>query len=443
MSTRNMVVWEEGLFIKPQHFQQSIRNLEYQINQRVRTSRHHAYGFSQLAINQEDLGFGKITLSSATGVFADGSVVDIPKETQAPATLTIEDGESQQIVYLAVPLDADNIVTVTDKVGDDSGARYLQSSAEVKDVSDQSGDFTLIKTGKLRTKLMLHKEDRSSFICLAICKIREKSSDGTIMLDESFIPPVCDARASPILTKYLSEIHNRLQKRCEAIAESMGQPGQGGVPEVSDFLMLQVMNRYNAWLGYVTRVRAPHPEDIFSMLVQAVGELSTFSDKRLCPDIVAYNHDFPSEGFKSLLVYLNQLLSTERSTGVVPLDIQTGRFGLRTVLINDSSLYSGADFILAVKSSMSLGALRKEVLQKIKVTSTDNIAQLVKLAMPGIPLIQLPVAPRQLPFHAGFSYFQLKDGREFKEAMASSAGFGMHISGDFPDLEMEFWAIRR
>ncbi len=443
MSNKSMVVWGEGLFIKPQHFQQIFRNTEYQLNQRIWTARRHAYGFSKLTINQEDLGFGKITLSAAIGVFADGSVIDIPKETQAPATLSIEDGEAQQIVYLAVPWDTDNIVNVTEKMGDDSGARYLLSSVEVKDISDQSGDFTEIKIGTLRTKLMLEKEDRSSFNCLAICKIREKLSDGTVLLDDSFIPPVCDAKASPVLTKYLSEIHNRLQKRCGLIAERMGQPSQGGVAEVSDFLMLQVMNRYTAWLSYVTRVRAPHPEDIFSMLVQAVGELSTFSDKRLCPDIKAYNHDDPSDCFSALVTYLNQLLSTERSTGIESLPIHEGRFGLRSVPVNDSSLYTGADFILAVKSSIPLEDLRKKVLQKIKISSIDNIAQLVKLAMPGISLIQLPVAPRQLPFHAGFSYFQLEDNAAYRAVMAASAGFGMHISGDFPDLEMEFWAIRR
>ena len=34
MTTRNPVVWSEGLFVKPQHFQQTTRYLEHYINTR-------------------------------------------------------------------------------------------------------------------------------------------------------------------------------------------------------------------------------------------------------------------------------------------------------------------------------------------------------------------------------------------------------------------------
>ena len=35
MSVHNRVVWSDGLFIKPQHFQQQQRYLEHQINERA------------------------------------------------------------------------------------------------------------------------------------------------------------------------------------------------------------------------------------------------------------------------------------------------------------------------------------------------------------------------------------------------------------------------
>ncbi|HFG3554492.1 type VI secretion system baseplate subunit TssK, partial [Escherichia coli] len=62
--------------------------------------------------------------------------------------------------------------------------------------------------------------------------------------------------------------------------------------------------------------------------------------------------------------------------------------------------------------------------------------------IPGIPLRALMVAPRQLPYHSGFSYFELdKSGQAWTE-MAAAGAVALHVSGSFPDLNMQLWAIR-
>ncbi|MEL6750324.1 MAG: type VI secretion system baseplate subunit TssK, partial [Pseudomonadota bacterium] len=57
----------------------------------------------------------------------------------------------------------------------------------------------------------------------------------------------------------------------------------------------------------------------------------------------------------------------------------------------------------------------------------------------------LPVAPRHLPYHAGYTYFQLdRQNDAWSDLMQNAtAGFGFHIAGNFPELELEFWALRR
>lgn len=55
---------------------------------------------------------------------------------------------------------------------------------------------------------------------------------------------------------------------------------------------------------------------------------------------------------------------------------------------------------------------------------------------------RLLVAPRQLPYHSGFSYFELdKSGQAWTE-MAAAGAVALHVSGSFPDLNMQLWAIR-
>ena len=79
---------------------------------------------------------------------------------------------------------------------------------------------------------------------------------------------------------------------------------------------------------------------------------------------------------------------------------------------------------------------------QVKTGPVEQIRELVNLQLPGIGLRQLPVAPRQLPYHAGFIYFELERNSELWKQMSSSGGFAFHVGGEFPGLEMEFWAIK-
>jgi type VI secretion system protein ImpJ len=54
----------------------------------------------------------------------------------------------------------------------------------------------------------------------------------------------------------------------------------------------------------------------------------------------------------------------------------------------------------------------------------------------------LPVAPRQIPFHVGVTYFEIDRNSPFWKEMQTSGGLALHVAGDFPNLEMTLWAIR-
>ena len=78
----------------------------------------------------------------------------------------------------------------------------------------------------------------------------------------------------------------------------------------------------------------------------------------------------------------------------------------------------------------------------MKIGPVERIRDLVNLQLPGVTLRALPVAPRQIPYHAGFNYFELDTRHELWQQLNQSGGLAMHISGEFPGLELEFWAVR-
>ena len=104
---------------------------------------------------------------------------------------------------------------------------------------------------------------------------------------------------------------------------------------------------------------------------------------------------------------------------------------------------SNAQFVLAVSSQLPGDALRARFPTQVKIGTVERIRDLVNLQLPGVSMRPLPVAPRQIPFHAGFTYFELETrGNEMWKQLESSGGMAMHVAGDFPGLEIEFWAVR-
>jgi len=141
---------------------------------------------------------------------------------------------------------------------------------------------------------------------------------------------------------------------------------------------------------------------------------------------------------------LRRVLSTVLQPRAVSLPLDMQGHGVYTAQIYDPSLLQSADFILAVRARMPLEQMRQQFVRQAKVASHQLLQELIRLQLPGVPLMTLPVAPRHLPFHAGFTYFQLDRSHPHWQRLMpqGSTGFGFHITGDFPELELQFWAIR-
>ena len=73
MSWYAKVAWQEGLFFRPQLFQQQDRYFEKYAHQRAAPLSPFFFGFTHYALDHEALALGKVVVKSAAGVFADGT----------------------------------------------------------------------------------------------------------------------------------------------------------------------------------------------------------------------------------------------------------------------------------------------------------------------------------------------------------------------------------
>jgi type VI secretion system protein ImpJ len=139
---------------------------------------------------------------------------------------------------------------------------------------------------------------------------------------------------------------------------------------------------------------------------------------------------------------LRRSLSMVLERNAIPIELVQRQFGLRVASIPDGDLLRTARFVLAAKAQLAADRLQASLPTLVKIGPVERIRDLVNLNLPGIPLRSLPVAPRQLPFHAGFLYFELERGGDLWTLTEQSGALAMHIAGEFPGLELEFWAVR-
>lgn len=443
MSTRNRVIWSEGLFIKPQHFQQQFRYTENQFKQQIGCINEYLYGLSSLEINTEYLSFGRISLVSASGMTPDGTAFDFPLQDDLPQPLDVTDAAfANQIIYLAIPLREDSMKEITWQ--DDLGhSRYKASNQTVRDVHSRDGDDVQLDVAKVNLRLMFEREDRSAFSALPIARILEKRPDGSVVLDPEFMPCSMTVKVIPHLYRFVGEMGGLMRERAKNISERLGAPGQSGVAEVTDFMLLQVLNRVHQWFTHLSRLSVLHPERLYEALLQVASELITYTDDSRLPQVFpAYEHENPQRCFAPLIHSMQLSLSTVLEPRAVAIPLEKRKFGLMGAAISDRTLLESADFIIAVKANLALDTLKKQFVQQTKVASVERIRDLISLQIPGIPLISLPAVPRQLPYHAGFTYFQLDRNSDSWSMISESNGFAFHVAGDIPNLELQFWAIR-
>lgn len=442
MSSRNRVIWREGLFIKPQHFQQQQRHSDYALHARLSALSDYFYGLQSLAINEDYLGFGRIALVGATGILPDGTVFNIPNDDVLPTPLEITDASvANQKVYLALPLSVSGVNEVNQ--GGQVATRLQAHRHDVRDLHSEGGDVVSLEVGRVSLRLMLEREDRSAYASLAIARILDKRPDGGLVLDPNFMPCSISVSAIPTLKRFLGESAGLVAERARSLSQRIAAPGQQGVADVAEFMMLQLLNRAQPQLSHLARLGTLHPERLHEALVQLCGELMTFTDEsRLPPEFPAYRHDDQQVSFEPVMLALRQALSTVLSPRAVSIQLRKHQYGVIVAMVNESELMQSADFVLAVRARMPQEQLRKQLLQQTKVASSDKIRELISLQLPGIPLLPLPVAPRQLPYHAGYSYFQLDRQSPAWQMLAVSNTLAFHIAGDFPELDMQLWAIR-
>ena len=444
MSWYDKVVWQEGMFLRAQHFQQQDRHFEQLLQARAAPLRPWPWGLTELALDRDLMAAGKFALTNAAGVMEDGTPFAIPSSADQPPPVAVPEGARNLVVYLALPARQPGSPEVAFSNGPEAvGRRFGLKHFEAFDTHSDSTLPAEFPVARPRLRFMLEGEERAGFSCIPLARITEVQADRRVLVDDRFIPTCLRSAAAPPLVNLIIELVGMVKQRADAYAGRLAQPGSRGVPDVAQFLLLQTLNRWQPLLTHWADTAAVHPETLYAALAQMAGELATFTDPtRRSASYPGYRHEDLQRSFAPVIADLRRALSSSIDENAVPIPLREARHGVHLGPIGEHrNLLRTASFVLSVAADMPTEDIRRLYPSLATIGSVEQIRELVNVRMPGIAVRPLPAAPRQIPFHAGAVYFELDRNSPHWQQMLTSGGFAIHTSGEFPNLRMELWAI--
>ncbi len=448
MSWYSKVVWSEGLFLRPQHFQQHERYLESYIRSRIGGLSAYDYGFTSLELDSELLGLGKVAIVSAAGIMPDGTPFHIPGDTEAPEPMEVAQRSGGFGVALALPARRSGATDVEVVNGQDGALRFVAERIAVRDSTTRDGSEAEIDIARLRFRLMRDDEELGGYVHMGLTRVAEVRTDGSVLIEDAYLPPILNCQGFHILRSYIIDLNSRLRQRGEDLAGALGELARSGAADFWEFLLLQIINRYEPLVEHYARLPVVHPETLYRLLVQIVGDIAmlTRESKRPAP-LPEYRHDALYETFEPVVMELRRAFSRTVEPSAVWIDLEDRGNYLYRGIPTDRDLLEQAKFILAVKADMPPHDILEGITKRadIKILSEQKIDDISGLS--GLKLANLSTKPREIPHHPGFLYFELdRAGHQLQlemwQQIKRSGAFWINDSGHFPGLKMEFWAVK-
>lgn len=443
MQQQRKVLWGEGTLISPQHFQQQEFYYDELIAEYYSAVTPYNWGYLDLQLNLSGSKTGVISVDRIKGFFKDGSFFNETNLTAPNLKIQIPANLENEYIYLVwsnFSAYQNNYTFANEQLNQDS--RYLMKDVDLMDMSEIKlpKRNVVIVSPNLRLVMLKDLPDNANY--LPIAHILSSNSTGEVFINESFVPPTLAMSVTKQLDNYQIEVFGMLRQRMQALARVLTNPSLMTTGDVRDFLMLQTINRYYAYMHHLSTTLANHPCHVFEQWLKLYGDLSTFKKEKISLDLPVYNHDHLNECFENLMQHLREVLSIvlEQKAILIPLELRDE--ATRVAITPDITLLNSCNFILAINASLPDEVLRQRLPATIKISSVEKIKDLVAYHLPGIKVHALATAPRELPYHAGFSYFEIDKSSELWQDLESSSGIAIHLAGDFPDLQMECWAIK-
>ncbi|MBN2319755.1 MAG: type VI secretion system baseplate subunit TssK [Acidobacteria bacterium] len=455
MRANSKILWSEGMFLSPHHFQQWEEYQEHILSFRLKSLFSFSWGLSELEINREGLENGHFTILKCSGLFPGGTVFNIPDADEPVPARFFKDALDPSMhtldVFLALPVKNSTSRNLSiDSEDSAHPARYRKDSIHAVDLNTGENEREIL-VAKNNLNLLFSGESLGNYDCIQVARLKQES-DGTVALDDTYIPPCLHTSCSSVLMHMVRRLSEVLHAKSASLCEDRSQRTTGMVEfsssDLGNFWLLHTVNSYIPIIDHFIRAPQVHPELLFTSLAQLAGALTTFSPNIQPSDLPGYDHNNLSISFLGMEGIIQDLLKAVVPTGAVQIPLEKESDSKFTASIASDQLLTDSQIFLAAKADLPDNQLIEELPSQAKISSTDKINSLLGLALPGVRLKHRPAPPSPLRVKLGHQYFRFEEledseSRKHWDAICKSRTLAIRVPGQrFPGLKLELWSIK-
>lgn len=436
------ILWKEGLFLRPQHFQQQDQMWLQMFQHHFQLRGGHAWGLSDFAFQRNLLSKGEVSISRLEGVMVDGVAFMLNGQEQ---DLTLRLDKNIAAGFVCLVLAKINTEGLNVSLTRDIRRRFFVDTREVSDELQEMDARMELQVVRPYFHLCMVQDlnELSAYVALPLLQVLEVRDSGEVVINDDFIPPLLYLNVSEHVQGFVKEIAGLLSLRRMKLLDRIGGVDQYGVAGISELLLLQLINRYEPLLEHYRCQSHLHPEIIYQLFLQLAGELRTFtSEDRSYAKPPIYDHLNLRVCFFEVMKDLRVAFNYVFDEPAVFIPFANYKHNLYLASFHERVNFDYQRLVLAVRADMPLAQLRNLFPTHAKLGPLAQIKDLVTLQIPGMPLHLLPVAPRQIPYHSDFVYFELDNQSEMWLKLKESSALALHLSGGFANVEISLWAVK-
>ncbi len=436
-------VWSEGMYLGPHHFQAQNRYFEDSLNFVTASLWRDANGFAGLQFDADALRNGTLSLAHARGLFEDGLAFDLPGSDAAPEPRDFRPLFSpvadHLTLHLAVPVDLPDGRNTS---VDDNNSPTLRFHGIEQPMPDQNTgrDEKQIRVGRKNLQLLSEAEVTDKFASLALVRVLRDGS-GRFEADPTFIPPCLNLSASPVLTGILRRLIEILDEKSTVFTNEQQQRNgvfQAGMSarHVAQYWFLHALNSNVSSLRHFLLSKHAHPQELFREMSRLAGALCTFGLDVHPRSLPAYDHKELGAQFAALDDHIRRHLEIVMPSKAIKIPLKAVESFLYHGELRDERCLGPARWILEISSPIGEADLISRAPKLVKTCSQRFVLELIKRALPGLPLNHLLVPPPQIAARVESQYFAINRSGPCWEHIVQTRQIGVYVPGEIPSPEL-------
>lgn len=433
------VIWSKGTFLQPQHLQTQDRYLESVLHFRQESLRFAPYGFRKLVFSKQALAAGLLAIEQASGLLADGLAFDMPGCDAAPEAKPL--GAWFEPVQGAAPLAVELFLAVPSyrHGGANLGRPQLQKDGrylvDTLMVNDENSGLTQkpIQVARKNFRILTEYEIGEGMASVQLARV-VKDEAGQFAFDRIYVPPLLEIASNEHIMGLARRTIELMAAKSANLAGMRRQKNWSladfTAGDIANFWLLYTINSSLPLVRHAFESRHGHPEEFFAELVALAGALTTFSNDIAPADLPVYQHDDLGGCFRDLTGKLFRLLESTVPTNFVSIPLKMMQPSIYAAALDDEKLLRNTRYYLALSGDVNEGELIQRTPLLGKLCSATHIEHLVRNALPGVPLMHLPVPPSTIPVKLNFQYFALNQVGGAWEAIVRSRNIAFYAPGE-------------